>query len=738
MKTSTKILHENFPGDANLLASLAEPPTGSPGFGVFDPVKAVSEMARIMVVDDEPLLRESLLALLGMRGYRGLGCEGGRAALAALMGGEAVDLILLDLNLLDISGLDLLEMLRRAGFDMPVIVVSGDAAIDSAIRALRLGADDFVRKPCEQTMLMHTVEKVLRRRWLEKNNVDMAQRLENSEQMYRFLVDTLPEFIFTLDDSYAFSFVSQRAAGLFGCSNENLIGGSLFDRVLLEDVERLRYVLEQVNGGERIVEFRVLSEGDEPDVRYLEATLIPVDFSPRRYVGSEARSSSIYGVARDISEKKLSDDRLAFLAYHDVLTNLPNRALFRDRVGLAIMQAKRSNSMLATMFVDLDRFKVVNDNFGHQKGDDLLKEMAARLLLELRETDTLARIGGDEFTVLLPSIRSKQDAERVAAKLVQAATRPFLISGQEVFLSASIGIAVFPGDGDDIECLLRHADIAMYSVKSQGKNDFGFFLPELGETSSRRLNLEGEIRKAFDLGQFELYYQPQMDVEQQRLVGVEALIRWNHPSGKLVAAGGFLPMVEELGMMPTLTYWVIEQACRDCRAWLDQGLMIERFSVNVPPGMLQGDEFCDRVLAAIARHDIPGSVFEIELTENVFIADYSVVSRCLLRLAEQGIRIAIDDFGTQYSSLSHLHNLPVTTLKIDQSFVREIEGDTPDSPIIRSILAIAHGLGLSVVAEGVETECQKNYLSSVGAREMQGYLFGRPMTMGEFAHLLRT
>lgn len=717
-------------------------PANSPGFGVFDPMKAANEAARIMVVDDEPRFRDSLLALLTARGYRPLSCDGGRAALSALMAGEPVDLILLDLHMSDISGLDLLEMLRRAGFDTAVIVVSGDVEIDSAIRALRLGADDFLRKPYQQAMLMHTVEKVLRRRWLEKNNVDMAWRLENSEQMYRFLVDTLPEFIFTLDDRHAFTFVSERAATLFGCSTDALIGSSLFERVLSEDAERLRYALEQVSSGQRSVEFRILCEGEEPEVHYLEAILLPVDFSPRRYLGSEARSSRIYGVARDVSEKKQSDDRLAFLAYHDVLTGLPNRALFRDRVGLAIMQAKRNASMLATMFVDLDRFKVVNDNFGHQKGDELLKEMSVRLLMELRETDTLARIGGDEFTVLLPAIHSRQDAERVAAKLVQAATRPFLISGQEVFLSASVGIALFPGDGDDIDSLLRHADIAMYHVKSQGKNDFGFFAPELGESSSRRLNLEGEIRRAFDLDQFELYYQPQMDIDSlpdipsQRLVGVEALVRWNHPSGKVIAPGGFLPMVEEIGMMQSLTYWVVEQACRDFRSWLDRGLPIGRVSVNVPPGMLQGDDFCDRMLATLAGYGIPGPAFEIELTENVFIADYTVVSRCLLRLAEHGIRIAIDDFGTQYSSLSHLHNLPVTTLKIDQSFVREIEGDVADSPIIRSILAIAKGLGLNVVAEGVETDGQKSYLGSVGAREMQGFLFGKPMTAEDFAIVL--
>jgi len=706
-----------------------------PGFGVFDRPEP-AESARIMVVDDELRFRDSLLALLTGRGYRGLNCEGGRAALAALMAGEAVDLILLDLHLTDIGGLDLLEMLRRAGFDTAVIVVSGDVAIDSAIRALRLGADDFVRKPYEPAMLMHTVEKVLRRRWLEKNNVEMAWRLENSEQMYRFLVDTRPEFIFTLDDDHAFTFVSQRAASLLGCTAESLIGTSLFERVLSEDIERLRYALEQAGSGQRKVEFRVVAEHEAAEVRYLDATLIPVDFSPRRSLGEAARSSRIYGVARDISDKKQSDDRLAFLAYHDVLTGLPNRALFRDRVGLAIMQAKRNDHMLAVMFVDLDRFKVVNDNFGHQKGDDLLKEMAARLLMELRETDTLARIGGDEFTVLLPAIRSAEDAKLVAEKLVRSATLPFRVAGQEVFLSSSVGIALFPGDGEGVDSLLRHADIAMYHVKSQGKNGFGFFSPDMGELTSRRLNLEGEIRRAFESSQFELYYQPQIDADGGYCVGVEALMRWNHPDGRVVSAGGFLPMVEEIGLMPPLTYWAIERACCDFRSWRARALPVGRVSVNVPPGMLQSDEFSDRVLAIVAAQGIPGEALEIELTENVFIADYAIVSRCLLRLAEQGIRIAIDDFGTQYSSLSHLHHLPVTTLKIDQSFVRELDGQNIDSPIIRSILAIAGGLSLNVIAEGVETHAQRAYLHGIGVREMQGYLFGRPMTASQLEQRL--
>ena len=690
---------------------------------------------RLVVVDDDARFRDSLCSLLQSRNYpQPETCAGGRELVRLLMGAP-FDLVLLDLHLPDVNGLDVLAMLRQANLDVAVVVVSGDTMIESAIKALRLGANDYVRKPYAPEMLLHTVEAALQRRDLEKSHRAMATQLKRSERIYHFLVDASPDLIFTLDERFNFSFVSERVAGLIGRSVHEIEGSSFLSIVFEDDLERTRYTLERVSGGPCMTELRFVTR-DETVFRHFDVSFIPVDFSPVDTYQGNGNHSRIYGVARDISEKKLNNDRLAYLAYHDVLTGLPNRALFCDRVGLAVIQAKRSGMKVATMFVDLDRFKLANDTFGHQKGDELLKEVARRLQGGLRETDTLARIGGDEFTVLLPGQRSREDAACVAQKLVADMAQAFMVSDNEVFLTASIGISIYPDDGDDIETLLRHADIAMYHVKTNGKNGFGFFSSTMGEASSRRLSIENEVRHGLEDGQFELHYQTQIDSVSQRVVGLEALSRWQHPTKGQVSAGVFVPVIEEIGLMPILTYWVLETACKDLRNWWDRGFDVQRMSVNVSPSVLEIDEFYGRLIGTLKKYAIPHENFEIEVTENVFIGDRQKVTDHLLRLSRDGIRIAIDDFGTQYSSLSYLRHLPINTLKIDQSFVREIEHIDDSSPIVRAIVAIAAGLGLNVVAEGVETEVQAEFLRRLGCREMQGYLYGRPLPVEQLERLL--
>ncbi|WP_041702884.1 putative bifunctional diguanylate cyclase/phosphodiesterase [Pseudogulbenkiania sp. NH8B] len=684
--------------------------------------------AKLLVVDDEPRMRESLCLLLRGRNYDVRACHDGQSALEQLMAG-GVDLMLLDLHLGDMNGLDLLGMIRRAGIDTEVLVVSGDTAFDSAVCALRSGASDYVCKPYAVEELMHRVELALQRRSLARANLAMALQLHTSERMHRSLVEASPDLIFTLDERFCFTFANERSHGLIGYSPQELLGQSLLDLVLPVDAERVRYVLEH-RTGQRAIEFRIVSRGGEIAERHFEASLVPVALDLPQL------SSRLYGVARDVTDKKHAEHRMAYLAYHDLLTGLPNRALFRDRLGLAIMQAKRKGRQVAVLFVDLDRFKLANDTFGHIKGDELLKQVGQRLQCVLRECDTLARLGGDEFTILLPDLSGKEDAALLAGKLVKEVAAPFSIDGDDVFLTVSIGIAVFPDDGDDIETLLRHADIAMYQVKAQGKNGFGFFLPVMDAAASQRLRMENEVRRALELEQFELYYQPQVEFDSRRIIGCEALIRWPHPTRGLVPPGAFLGVIEEIGLMKPLTYWVIERACQTLREWKLAGLELSRMSVNVPPELLVDDDFYDYLIATVDRYGIRRQSFEIEITENAFIADQQAMSLKLAGLAEEGIRVAIDDFGTQYSSLSYLRHLPVTTLKIDQSFVREIEAGKEDSPIVRAIVAIATGLNLNLVAEGVETEVQADYLGSLGAVEMQGYLFGKPMPASDFRRLL--
>ena len=695
-----------------------------------EPSSSLIGMRRLVVVDDDVKFRDSLCALLQSRGYPApASCDNGRDLLRLLME-DPFDLVLLDLRLGEESGLNVLEMLRQANLDVAIIVISGDSMIESAIGALRAGANDYLRKPYAPQVLLHTVESVLRRRDLEKANRVMSAQLQNSERMHRFLVDSSPDLIFTLDNQFNFSFVSGRVNKLIGRHSETLEGQPFLSIVFEEDHERTRYTLDRVGKGECSTELRFISR-ENGTHRHFEVNLIPTDFSHMDASVGERRHSGIYVVARDVTEKKQANDHLAYLAYHDVLTGLPNRALFRDRVGLAVIQAKRSGMKVAAMFIDLDRFKLANDTFGHQKGDELLKEVARRLNDSLRETDTLARIGGDEFTVLLPGLRAREDAALVAGKLVADMAHPFQLAGSEVFLTASIGISIYPDDGESIDTLLRHADIAMYYVKSHGKNGFGFFSRTMGEASSRRLAIENDVRHGFERSQFELYYQPQVDVNTQRIVGLEALTRWQHPTQGLVTAGSFIPVIEEIGLMPNLTFWVIERACRDLSYWWERGFEVDRMSVNVSPCVLEVEDFQERLLATLKSYSIPHEKFEIEITENVFIGDRQKATDRLLAISREGIRIAIDDFGTQYSSLSYLRYLPISTLKIDQSFVREIERSDDSSPIVRAIVAIAAGLNLNVVAEGVETSVQAEFLRLLGCREMQGFLYGRPQPVAQ-------
>lgn len=692
-------------------------------------------MPRVIVADDDAVFRTSLTDLLSCKGYQSIvTCSNGRDLLRKLME-DRFDLLLLDLHMPDIDGLQVLETMRRMGEEVAVIVISGDTLIESAVGALQLGASDYVRKPYIPEVLLHTIESTLRRCELESRQRKLALNLERSERMHRFLVDTSPDLIFTLDEQRVITFANERVARTLGVQPGELVGKAFLSIVFEDDIERVGYTLDRAENQECSAELRFDCTNSDT-VRHFEVQFMPVNLSENLPSGAISPRSGVYVLARDISERRRANDRLAYLAYHDILTGLPNRELFRDRVGLSIIQARRSGMQLAIMFVDLDRFKLINDTYGHQQGDALLKEVASRLQGGLREVDTLARIGGDEFTVLLPGLRSRDNVVCVARKLIEIMDRPFMIEGHTMFVSASIGVALYPDDGSDIETLMRHADIALYHVKSHGKNDFVFFAGSMGEVSSRRLSIENEIRLAIEEQQLELFYQVQVDTRTHRKVGLEALIRWNHPLKGLVSAGGFIPVAEEIGLMPEITLWVLETACRDLRNWWDEGLGIERISINVSPCVLETEEFLVRLFDALDRYRIPYRNFEIEVTENTFIGDRGSVADCLRQISARGIRVAIDDFGTQYSSLSYLRHLPINTLKIDQSFVREIESINDVSPIMCAIIGIAEGLGLNVVAEGVETEIQAQFLHRLGCHEMQGFLFGRPASVATLRETL--
>lgn len=444
----------------------------------------------------------------------------------------------------------------------------------------------------------------------------------------------------------------------------------------------------------------------------------------RRYLGT-------YGVARDITERKLAEETINFQALHDHLTHLPNRRLFRDRLELAITQAKRSGGLLAVMFIDLDRFKLVNDTHGHAEGDELLKNVSQRLRCCMRAGDTLARQGGDEFTALLTDLHSLDNATIIAEKIVADFKQPYQVVGTEFRATASVGIAIYPRDGENADTLLRNADIAMYKVKESGKNGYQFYSPAISNCYHDQIVLENELRQAVSNAEFELYYQPQVNVRNRRVVGLEALLRWKHPVHGLLNPGGFIELAEETGLITLITDWVLAEACRHLAGWRARGLLDLRLAVNFSPSEFERNDVVERICARLDQYGIPGENLEIEITENLLLSESAGVVEKMRALRKRGVRIAIDDFGTRYSSLNYLRSFPISAIKIDQSFVRDLSEKQGTSPIVSAIVGIARGFGLQLVAEGVESAHHLKFLQNLGCEEMQGYLFSRPVAADE-------
>ncbi|MEH6434876.1 putative bifunctional diguanylate cyclase/phosphodiesterase [Massilia sp. DD77] len=701
-------------------------------------------LPRLLLVDDEPRLLSSLHELLQGRGYRLVTASSGSEALAQLSR-QRFDLVLLDLRLPDIGGHDIMDFINEKGIDAHVIVMSGEVGIDAAIGALKRGAYDYLRKPYSREELLTTVSNALQQRRLASDNERMRHQLEASEKMYRYLVDSSPDIIYTLNHEGRFTFVNDRAYQLLGYTREELIGQHYSILVHEEDLERARYVFNERRVDERAsrnVELRLKCRGGNGHDRTFNNTLMTISLNA---IGMHVPDQEVkkleffgtYGVARDITDRKRAEEVISYQAYHDILTDLPNRILFKDRLGLAVIQAKRKQTELAVMFIDLDRFKLVNDTLGHVKGDELLQQAARRLKECLRKGDTLARQGGDEFTIVLPELRDRDDARVIADKFLETLQKPFDLDGHEVHISASIGIAIYPSDGESIDELLRHADIAMYQVKALGKNGHSFYHTSMLDVSHQKIALEQALRRALEQDELEMYYQPQIDAITGRIVGAEALMRWNHPTRGLLSAGEFLPFAEENGLMLPISDWMIGALCRDMLQWKAVGGGNVRLSLNLSPQYLDRGDFFEKMRGALVRYGIAPGQIEVEITENICIRNPQYAIDQLNKLCQLGVSIAIDDFGTGYSSLSYLHRFPIHTVKIDQSFVKEIHEENGHYPVILAIISIARGLGLNLIAEGVETEEQARYLRSNGCLTMQGYLFYRPIPLQDFIGALR-
>jgi len=690
---------------------------------------------RVLIVDDEPRQRDSLREMITLYGYEVVTAGSGNEALDTLTK-VSFDLLLLDLNMPGLSGLDVIDFVTRNEVNCKVVVVSGDASFESAKAALQRGAYDFLKKPYVPAELINTMKNAAHKKDLEAAHLIINQKLEESEYLHRFIVDHSPDIVFMLDREGRFTFLNDTVYKALGYNRNDLIGEHYSVLISGQSADKAKHVFEERRNGDRKsknVELMLRSQDDSEhrffDTSSMSVRLNQLDSCPDIFHGT-------YGVARDVTEQKRAQELISYQAYHDLLTRLPNRTLLEDRLNMAISQAARNKQKFAIMFLDLDRFKWVNDTLGHTMGDRLLQTVSQRLEHSLRKGDTLARFGGDEFALILPLVQRREDAGVIAEKILNEFKLPFMIDDHELFVSASIGIALYPEAGSTMDALVRSADMAMYCVKDRGKNGFEFFNETMNETSTTRMTIERELRRALLNNELKVCYQPQVNAVSEKIVGFEALIRWEHPEKGLIYPNDFIPIAEETGLILDVGNFVLETVCQNIFNWREAGIENVRVSVNFSALQVEQSDFIERIVNSLQRFELPGSCLEVEITENVMMNDMSQVVQKLRHLTNLGIKIAIDDFGTGYSSLSYLQQFPINTLKIDKSFVSSINVNAGGTSIVNAIVAMAQGLNLNLIAEGVETDPQLDYLRSLGCAEIQGWLFGKAESAEQTQRLL--
>ena len=550
-----------------------------------------------------------------------------------------------------------------------------------------------------------------------------------NDDAFRALVQHLQDIITVHDTQGVTLYESPSTSRLLGYPPGALVGRIPFDSIHPKDLARAREAFAKLLNGEppkNPIEFRF---------RHAKGHWIHLEALGNNLLDHPGIRGVVI-TSRDVSERKKAEKRAQYLSQHDVLTGLPNRLLMQDRLHQAIIQARRGGGVVALMFIDLDRFKTVNDEFGRIIGDALLKQVAERLRNCLRDTDTVARLGGDEFIIMIPDAANVDVVGEVAQRVLSEFSRPFSDREQEMYVSASIGISLFPRDGSDPDELVKHADRAMYSAKDSGRNMYRYFTEDLNHEVRERVMLESGLRRAIDRGELRLFYQPTIDLHTKQVIGAESLVRWQHPSLGLISPAKFIPVAEESDLIFRLGEWVLRAACKQLHEWQQDGFALQ-VAVNVSARQFRDPKLADLVVEVMTDSRVDPRLVEIELTETAIMQDARASIMTLERLKSRGVSISIDDFGTGYSSLSYLKRLPLDTLKIDQSFVRDIATDNNDAAIVRAIIGLARSLGIKVLAEGVEDDVQLSFLNNYGCNYGQGFLFGRPLLPEGFAELIR-
>ncbi len=675
----------------------------------------------VLIADDDPTTRLIMRETLEQAGFDVIEACDGKAAIEYFES-TAPNLVLLDVDMPFLDGFTVCQKIRESetGRKTPVCIVTGLDDDQSIQHAFDVGATDFVSKPIAWPILSHRVRYML--------------RASDTLNEINGLISALPDTIYVLDKDGQ-SYDNSDDSGDTRTSALPTIDESFEDIFPSNENDQL---LEYIRRALATSEPQVLEHTDAAGTTHLETRLIARD------------EQSVLAIVRDVTERKNTESQIYDLAFFDKLTGLPNRQRFAMVVDSIIQAAHRNQGQFAILFIDLDRFKRINDTLGHSIGDDLLKSVAMRLEECTRSSDhllhvddgnfegaRLARLGGDEFVVILPDVDCEDSVSAVASRIISSLSQPFSCEGYQFVVTPSIGIAIYPQDGDTHDELLMNADSAMYRAKAAGRNNYQFYSGTMKIRSLFRLDMENELRHAIEEEHFQLYYQPKVDLKTWEIVGVEALLRWNHAERGWISPADFVPVAEESGLILSLGTWVLNNACQQLRLWQDSDLGPLSISVNVSPQQMYSGDLGAAVTNALKTSGARADKLELEITEGLLMRDVDATIVTLKYLKKLGLSLSIDDFGTGYSSLSYLKRFPIDVLKIDRSFVQDLHRDSDDAAICAAILAMARQLDLKVVAEGVELEEQLTFLQQHRCDQIQGYLFSKPLTIPDFESFAR-
>ncbi len=702
----------------------------------FERQVAMNHPPTLLVVDDVP---ENIHELIGAlrNDYRILVANSGPKALEMLGNGSQPDLILLDVVMPEMNGYEVCRHIKakQTGHDIPVIFISVVDQTAGKLEGFEVGGADYITKPFDIDEVRARVRTHLElsrlRRYLEELVAQRTLLLEQSQEKYRILADYSPNWEYWLGPDGAYLYVSPACLEVSGHTpSEFFSNPRLMEEIVHpDDLEAWRaHSKTGPDAPPETLTFRIhAKDGQERWIEHIRRTVFD---KTGRHMGTRGSHS-------DITDRRAAEQRVSYLTHRDPLTGLPNRLLFTDMMAQAIEHAERSPHPLALLHLDLDDFKTVNESLGHSQGDRLLVGVAERLRALLPEGGVLARVGGDEFNILLESDEGSTAVDLTAQHLIDSLATPFALDTGNVYVGACIGVALYPSDGRDVETLRSCADAAMHQGKAQGRNALRFFSPEMTQRARARLTLEAELRQALDRYELVPYYQPQVDLTSGRIVGLEALVRWPHAERGLISPGEFIPLAEESGLILRLGDQVLRAACRQIREWSDAGLAPRQTAVNISAVQLNRGQLAESVQTAITEAGIDPTQLELEITESFLMAEHTQALDTLAQLKRLGVQLSIDDFGTGYSSLTYLQRLEVHKLKVDQSFIRDMTSNAGNAAIVKAVIALGHSLGLEVIAEGVEEADQANYLRGLQCDVMQGYLISHPLPADQMTGFLK-